>query len=89
MTLEADTNKKYLEACASIYALVQELEQLHKARGDAQAHGAGARRLMTELGISFDGKIYWCGSRSYPRLADAVSYARVLLGLPAADPGIA
>ena len=82
-------HKKYLESCSTIYVLVQELEQLHKARANAQAHGAGARRLMAEFGIRFDGKAYWCGSRSYPRLAEAVSYARILLGLPAADPGIA
>ena len=26
-------HKRYLESCSSIYALVQELEELHKARG--------------------------------------------------------
>ena len=41
---------------------------------------------MAELGIGFDGSYYWCGSRSYARLPDAVSYARLLLGLPALDP---
>ena len=45
---------------------------------------------MASLGIRFDGKLYWCGDRSYPRLVDAASYARVLLGLPpTSGPGIA
>lgn len=82
-------HKKYLQSCSTIYALVQELEHLQKSRAGAQPHGAGARRLMAEFGIRFDGKAYWCGGRSYPRLAEAVSYARMLLGLPAPDPGIA
>ena len=82
-------HKKYLESCSTIYALVQELEQLHKARASAQTgHGAGARRLMAEFGIRFDGKVYWSATRSYPRLGDAISDARALRGLPAVDPGI-
>ena len=42
-------------------------------------------QVMAEFGISFDGSRFWCGSRSYAQLADAVSYARLLLGLPAHD----
>ena len=41
------------------------------------------------VGSSFDGSRFSVGSRSYARLADAVSYARLLLGLPAHDPRIA
>lgn len=78
--------KKYLESCSTIYALVQELEQLHRVHSSVRAgHGTGARRLMAEFGIHFDGKVYWWDSRSYPHLADAVSYARILLGSPATD----
>ena len=64
-------HKKYLESWSVVDTLVQELERLES---------------MAELGIRFDGSRYWCGNRSYPRLADAVSYARVLLGLPSLDP---
>jgi hypothetical protein len=48
---------------------------------------AAKKRLekMAKLGITFDGRHYHYGSRRYQRLADAISYARLQLGLPA-DP---
>ena len=64
-------HKKYLETWAVADALTQELERLES---------------MAELGITFDGGRYSCGNRSYAQLADAVSYARLLLGLPALGP---
>lgn len=88
-SIRRSCRKKYLESCSTIYALMQELEQLHRARASALAsHGAGARRLMAEFGIRFDGKVYWRASRSYPRLGDAISDARLTLGLPGLDPAI-
>ena len=64
-------HKKYLDAWSVADALRQELERLES---------------MDELGITFDGSRYWCGERSYLHLVNAVSYARVLLGLPSPDP---
>jgi hypothetical protein len=49
------------------------------------ADATDTRELMAELGITFDGSEYRCGGRGYARLADAASYARILLGLPALD----
>jgi TPP-dependent indolepyruvate ferredoxin oxidoreductase alpha subunit len=79
MTLEADiaaTRKRLAKARAArdtskIEALALELARLEK---------------MAHLGISFDGQQYRYGSRRYQQLGDAVKYARLQLGLPAADP---
>ena len=82
-------HKTYLQACLAVDTAANEVERLEKSRGYAEsAAAADDARLMAELGIRFDGSHYWCGSRSHVRLADAVSYARVLLGLPAHDPRI-
>jgi hypothetical protein len=77
-------HKQYLEARSTIDALVFELDRLEKTRASVSAADAtDARQVMQQLGITFDGSQYWCGGRSYARLADAANYARVLLGLPA------
>ena len=75
-----------LESRSSIDALVFELARLEKTRASvAAADTTDARQLMAQLGITFDGSQYRCGSRSYERLDDAVNYARLLLGLPALE----
>ena len=78
--------KQYLEYRSTIDALVFELERLEKSRASVEAADAtDARELMAELGITFEGSQYRCGSRGYERLDDAVNYARLLLGLPALE----
>ena len=84
------SHKQYLATVLAAEGVARELERLVKSRAAAQsAASAENEQVMAELGISFDGSRFWCGSRSYARLADAVSYARLLLGLPAHDPRIA
>ena len=67
------TQDKYRESCSLVEALALQLERLK------------AGQLMARFGISFDGRQYQYGSRRYARLAEAVSYAKLHLGLPAAD----
>ena len=60
--------KQYLESRSSIDALVFELARLEKTRASvAAADATEARQLMAQLGITFDGSQYRCGSRSYER----------------------
>jgi len=84
------SHKAYLATVLAAEGVARELERLQKSRAAAQsAASAENEQLMAEFGISFDGSRFWVGSRSYARLADAVIYARMLLGLPAHDPRIA
>ena len=53
---------------------------------DALALELARLEQMAHLGIRFDGHQYHYGSRRYQQLGDAVKYARLRLGLPAADP---
>jgi hypothetical protein len=64
------TQEKYRQSCSLVEALVREVERLV---------------LMNRFGIRFDGVQYQYGDRRYERLAEAMSYARLHLGLPAAD----
>jgi len=67
------TQDKYRQSCSVVAALALQLERLK------------AEQLMARLGITFDGTHYQYGTRRYQSLAEAVSYARLHLGLPAAD----
>ena len=83
-------HRQYLASVLAAEGAARELERLVKSRAAAQSAASPENeQLMAELGISFDGSRFWCGSRSYAHLADAVTYARMLLGLPAHDPRIA
>ena len=84
------SHKQYLATVLTAEGVARELERLEKSRAAAQsAASAESEQLMAEFGISFDGSRFWIGSRSYARLADAVRYARILLGLPVQDPRLA
>jgi hypothetical protein len=75
---------------ADIAAARKRLARARSARDtasvDALALELARLEQMAQLGIRFDGQQYHYGSRRYQRLGDAVKYARLQLGLPAADP---
>lgn len=70
----AGVQQNYFEACHRVEALEGELEGLRQQGLRAFA----TQKVMTELGIALRDGTYQIRGRRFARLADAVSWARLL-----------